>query len=125
MTSSRQMVERRRHKRFRAPKGLFALLRPGYTKVGSVVDMGMSGLAFRYVARGESLNGSHVEIFMIGDGFYPGKVPIKIISDVEVVAGTPSSRFTMRQCAVRFSELTPQQKAEIERFIESLSVGEA
>ncbi len=87
--------------------------------------MGMSGLAFRYVARGGSLKGSYIKIFMIGDGFYPGKLPIEIISDVEVVGGTSSSPFTMRQCAVRFSQPTPQQKAEIERFVESLSVGEA
>lgn len=124
MTSSRQIVERRKHKRFQVPKGLFAVLGSGYTKVGPVVDISMKGLAFRYINKREPSNGAHMDIFTIGGDFYLPKVPVKIISDVEVLAGTPSSSIAMRRCSVHFGELTSYQKAQVEQFIQDHAIGE-
>jgi hypothetical protein len=123
MNNSRQIVERRQHKRFHAPKGLFAVLRPGYTKMGSVVDMSISGLAFRYVDREEPPKGTHMDIFMIGDVFHLGKVSVKTVSDVEVVHGRPYCSFTIRRCGVMFGELTDDQKAQLEQFIQDRTIG--
>jgi hypothetical protein len=119
------MVERRKRKRFKAPKGLFAVLKPGYTKVGSVVDMSTRGLAFRYVDREEPPNGTDIDIFMIGHGFCLGRAPVKTISDVEVVRGTPDYSVTIRRCGVQFGELTPDQKSELESFVQNYALGEA
>ena len=124
MTNSREIVERRKHKRFRTPKGLFAVLKPGYSKVGSVVDMSTKGLAFRYVDREELPNGTDMDIFMIGNGFRLGKVPVKTIADVEVVQGTPYYSITIRRCGVQFEELPPEQKCELESFIQNHTLGE-
>jgi hypothetical protein len=123
MTNSKRTVERRQLKRFQAPKGLFAALRPGYTKMGSVVDMSMSGLAFRYVDREEPPKGTHMDIFMIGDVFHLGKVSVKTVSDIEVVHGRPYCSFTIRRCGVMFGELTDVQKAQLEQFIQDRAVG--
>jgi hypothetical protein len=124
MTSKEKTIERRKHKRFQAPKGLFAMLKPGHTKVGSVVDVSTRGLAFRYVDREEIPNGTDIDIFMIGNDFRLGKVPVKTILDVEVVQGTHYYPITIRRCAVQFGELTPVQKSELESFIQNHTLGE-
>ena len=124
MTKSGQMVERRKHKRFKAPKGLFAVLKPGYTKVGSVLDISTRGLAFRYVDREEPPNGTDIDIFMIGHGFCLGRAPVKSVSDVEVVRGMPDHSITIRRCGVEFGELTPDQKSELQSFVQNHALGE-
>jgi hypothetical protein len=125
MTRGKQIVERRKKKRFQAPKGLFAVLRPGYTKMGSVVDVSTGGLAFRYVDREKTPNGTYIDIFMIGEFFHLSKVPVKTITDFEVVNGRPYCSFTIRRCGVQFGELTDHQKAQVEQFIQERTIGEA
>jgi hypothetical protein len=85
----------------------------------------MDGLAFRYFGNGDALNGSYVDVFMTEGDFYLGKVPIKILSDVDVVEKTSPDAKTLRQCYVKFEKLTPQQKAKLEEFIDKYTLGEA
>lgn len=125
MIKSKGRVEHRKHKRFQIPKGSFAALGPDCTKVGPVVDMSMRGLGFRYVGSEEPPKGSYVDIFLSEGDFYLGKVPIKTISDVEVVDKAPSSSTTLRRCGVKFGTLTQNQKAQLERFILYHTIGEA
>jgi hypothetical protein len=86
--------------------------------------MSTKGLAFRYVDREELPNGTDMDIFMIGNSFRLGKVPVKTIADVEVVQGTPYYSITIRRCGVQFEELTPEQKFELESFIQNHTLGE-
>jgi hypothetical protein len=53
MTNGKKLVERRKHKRFQAPIGVFVGIGPGFTKVGRITDMSLGGLAFRYLGREE------------------------------------------------------------------------
>jgi hypothetical protein len=117
----KKQVERRKHKRFQAPKGLFAGFRPGYTKMGSVVDMSSNGLAFRYVDGEDHPSGTYMDIFMIGDVFHLGEVSVKVISDIEVVGGKSS----IRRCGVQFGELTDIQMFQLQKFIQDRTTGEA
>jgi hypothetical protein len=119
------MAERRKHKRFQAPKGLFAVIGPGFTKVGEVTDISMGGLAFRYLDRETPLNGAYIDIFMIEEVFHFGKVSVKTISDVPVVGGTPSSLVTIRRCGVQFEDLTDRQVFQLENFIKNYATDEA
>lgn len=116
----KRRVERRKHKRFQAPKGLFAGFRPGYTKMGSVVDMNARGLAFRYVGGKDHVSGTCMDIFMIGDVFHLGEVSVKVISDVEVLGGKSS----IRRCGVQFGELTDIQRFQLQKFIQDCTAGE-
>jgi hypothetical protein len=125
MSSNEKNVEHGTEKRFQAPKGVFAGIGPTFDKVGRLRDVGMDGLAFRYFGNGEALKGSYVDVFMTDGDFYLGKVPIKIMSDVDVVEKTSPDSKTLRQCDVKFEKLTPQQKAKLEEFIDKYTIGEA
>ena len=121
----KERVERRQHKRFQAPKGVFIGVGPHDVDVGRLRNISMDGLAFRYLGIQEELSGSYVDIFMTNGDFYLGKLPIKIISDVRVVSTTSSDAITLRECWVKFKDLTPQQKEKLKEFIENHTVGEA
>jgi hypothetical protein len=125
MSSNEKAVEYEKGKRFQAPKGVFVGIGPDFDKVGRLRDMGMDGLAFRYFGNGEALKGSYVDVFMTEGDFYLGKIPIKVMSEVDVVKKTSPDSKTLRQCYVRFEKLTPQHKAKLKEFIEKYAVGEA
>jgi hypothetical protein len=103
-----ERVERRKHKRFQAPKGVFIELGPHEVQVGRLRNISMVGLAFRYLGVKEPLSGSYVDMFMTKGAFYLGRLPIKIISDVRVIETTSSDSITLRECWVEFEKLTPQ-----------------
>jgi hypothetical protein len=125
MSSNKEHVKNGKEKRYQAPKGVFVGIGPSFDKVGRLRDVGMDGLAFRYFGNGDAVNGSYVDVFMTEGDFYLGKVPVKIISDVDVVEKTGPDSKTLRQCYVKFEKLTPQQKAKLEEFIDKYTVGEA
>ncbi len=124
MTSNGQMVERRKHKRFRVPKGIFTFLKPGYSKIGSVIDISSGGLAFRYIDGEEPSSGTNMDIFMFGDFFHMDNVPVRTISDIELVHGRPYVAVTVRRCGVQFGELTDRQKMQLEQCIEKYAIRE-
>jgi hypothetical protein len=124
-SNKKEEVEHGKEKRFQAPKGVFVGIGPAFDKVGRLRDVSMDGLAFRYFGNGEASKGSYVDVFMTEGDFYLGKVPIKIISDVDVVEKTSPDSKTLRQCHVRFEKLTPPQRAKLKEFIEKHTVGEA
>lgn len=125
MSSNDKVVEHGKEKRFQAPKGVFVGIGPDFDKVGRLRDMGMDGLSFRYFGNGEALKGAYVDVFMTEGDFYLGKVPIKIMSEVDVVKKKSPDSKTLRQCYVRFEKLTSQQKTKLKEFIDKYAVGEA
>jgi hypothetical protein len=119
------MVERRRHKRFQAPKGLYAQVGPKDTIVGRVDELSISGLAFTYIGGEEAPSGSYLDL-SFGNSFYLGQLRFQTIYDYESVEEAPRVGFkNMRRCGVKFKKLTRHQKAELERFIQNLATGEA
>jgi hypothetical protein len=117
--------EQRKHKRFQAQKGIFVGVGPYCDKVGRLRDISMGGLVFRHVGTGEVLYGSYVDIFMSESDFYLGRLPINVISDIEILDETPTVSTTMRRCRLRFGKLTNQQKAKLKELIHSHTIGEA
>ena len=122
--TKKERVERRKHQRFQAPKGVFIGVGPQDVEVGRLRNISMDGLAFRYLGVEEPISGSYVDMFMTKGDFYLGKLPIKIISDVRVLKTTSSDTITLRECWVKFEKLTPQQEAKLKEFIETHTVGE-
>jgi c-di-GMP-binding flagellar brake protein YcgR len=117
----------RKHKRFQAPTGAFVGIGPENTKVGRVTDLSIGGLAFSYVGTEEPSpsKGSYLDLFFTDKDSYLGRLPFKTISDYELVEKAPSSSETLRRCGVKFKKLTRHQKAQIERFVQNYTTGEA
>ncbi len=122
--AGKQVKEKRKHPRFQVPKGTFVSVGPYDAQVGQIIDMGMGGLAFRYVGRPEPFNGE-LSIFLSERDFYLGRIPFKTVSDCEIAGKGPSSPIAMRRSGVRFRKLTDYQVSQLEYFIQNHTLGEA
>jgi len=119
----KEPVERRKHKRFRAQEGAFAVVRPESTKLGQITDIGRGGLAFRYVVTGSQGNGAtEVDIFLAGNGFCLENIPIQTIWDLKAPKKFSNGSLPMRRCGLQFGELTDNQISELEYFIQKHTI---
>ncbi len=117
--------EHRKHKRFQVPKGAFAGVGPYFDKVGRLRDISTDGLGFRHVGTGDMPDKSYVDIFMTESDFYLSRLPIKIISDVEILDEIPTVSTTIRRCCAKFRKLTAYQSGRLKYFIENHTIGDA
>jgi len=130
MYSETSTEERRRHKRFQLKTKTFAaFLGPDSNrKIGEIINMSTGGMAFRYLNYEKQPYGIissdkpvELDIFWDGDGYSMGKVPVKTISDSVISKMSPLSFIAMRRCRMKFTELTPYQKMQLEHFIKNHS----
>jgi hypothetical protein len=123
MTNKKDLIERRKHKRFKARQGAFAVLTSDYNKLGQIKDIGKGGLSFFYVAGGEQTDRfSEIEIFLIGDeigdDFYLKKIPVRTVVDFEVDNKVSFSSLPMRQLSMYFEKLTSGQIFLLNYFLQ-------
>jgi len=115
-----------KHKRFLVPKDSFVALGPHFNKVGRIIDIGMDGLRFGYLASEELSDKSfEVDIFLSNTAdFYLERVPCEMISEAKIPR-SPFGSLVIRKCSVQFGELTPNQISQLEYFIQNHATGEA
>jgi hypothetical protein len=124
MTKRQEMVERRKHKRFQVPIGVFVAFRPHDSKLGEIIDMSMGGLAFCYLATKEPSNGSYkLDIFLDEAGFHLDDVLFDTVTDFET-RQVGFTSVTMRRCGVQFGKLTHDQRSKLEYFIQNHTISE-
>lgn len=125
MTNSKQVIERRKHKRFHVEDGTFAVLGSRYGKIGRVIDMSMGGLAFTYIAGEEQDDKSRqLSILLAEDSFHLTKIPFKTVWDTEAKE-VPFSTLALRRRGVEFGDLTEHQISQMQYFVEKHTVGGA
>lgn len=125
MTTQEEFDGNTEHVRFKVPKDAFVALRSDYLKLGQIENVGMDGLEFRYAtSEGPLKEPFELDIFLAGSAFYLYKVPFEAISDSERANATPFPALPMRQCNVRFGELTLNQRSQLEYFIQNFTIGE-
>ena len=123
MTNMKEIMERRKHRRFQAQGGAYAALNNGSLKIGQIHNISKGGLAFRYIANGEPAEGPYkVDIFVTDNDFYLKKIPFKTVSDATLDAEIPFSTIILRQCRGHFGELTPTQMSKLDYFINGYTV---
>lgn len=119
MRDTIKLVERRKHKRFEVPVGVFVAFRPHDMKLGEIIDISMGGLAFRYLATDGKKNGStKLNILLAEHGFHLSDVKFETITDCGSYR-IPHTSMTMRRSGVRFAELTTHQISQMTHFIQS------
>lgn len=112
-------IERRKHRRYEAKKGAFAAVRPLCAKIGRIIDISRSGLAFHYVDTDSQERASHeLDIFLIGNRFRLNRMPIRIISDIAMPERSSPGSLTMKRCGVQYGELSREQMVEVGYFIQ-------
>ncbi len=113
-----ELVERRKHNRFRVRHGGFASLYPHITVVGQIIDIATGGLAFRYVASENRTNGSATLNILLTDGsFSLEKIRFQTVWDYGAPGDFSAGAITLRHCGVEFEELTRGKKLDLEYFI--------
>jgi len=114
----KRTVERRKDERFQTGKNTYAVLRARGSKLGRVIDISKGGLAFRYVSVGERLKGPlELDLLSHQYDYRIDKIPIKIITDLEVANKKAFKSTTLKRVGVQFGKLTREQKSKIEHFI--------
>lgn len=121
-------IERRKYSRFLPQENAFAALGRKYTRVGKISDISLGGLAFEYIVGEENHQGAtEVDIFLVGDVFHLYNVPCKMVYDIEVHVPHVNNKFikilTTKKCAVKFDYLAKDDKAQLELFIQTHTIG--
>ena len=114
-------VNRREYERSEIEGKAFAVLYPGYTRVGRLLDISMNGLGFWYLAgKVPSEQASELAIYM-DDHRYLEDIPCKVVYDVELEKEPPASFMAKRKVGVQFGELTAGQVSKLNSFIREKS----
>ena len=125
MTPEKKFVERRQLRRYKVKQGAFAAMMPVSNKLGQIVDLGKGGLAFFYIQIDNGNNeGAELDIFVSNKEFYLPKLPVKKVSDVLVPNKIPNNPIVIRRHGVQFKELTPEQNARLDAFIQHYTTEE-
>lgn len=112
--------DRRSYPRYKVKDGAYAALSPDSTIMGQIVDISRGGLCFRYIVHREQETESMATHIFVGDnGFYLEKMPYEIVEDSLIDKGSSFSSIIMRQRRVYFSNLTPNQFAQLDYFLQN------
>jgi hypothetical protein len=119
-----ERVERRKYNRFQVPFGVFLSFGPDDSRLGEIIDVSMSGLAYRYLATEEKPNPARrLNIFFAEHDPYMNDVPFETVSDFRTLH-IPFTPVSVRRSGVRFGELTESQVSRLEHFIDNHALGE-
>lgn len=117
-------MENRKNPRFRTQDNCYAVLSKNYSKVGKICDISLGGLAFRYLGMEMVAEpSSHVDIFLVNNGFYLYNMPCEIIYETEDESFGIASLPQMFRCGLQFGECTESQSEQLESFIENYTTG--
>jgi len=145
MTNRKELMERRKHKRFKVKSGAIAMIRPLPAKPEQIMDMGMGknaltakpkycqtiniskgGIAFRYIDRNGELNEPfELNVSFVQDSIsftYLKYVPCKTVWTSHEASKPSSSQVKTKQRGVRFGKMTPHQTSQLNRFIQKYTI---
>ena len=108
----------RKYKRYRVRGGLTVVLDPESPTGDEIIDVGMGGLTFNYVDRGEPLKERlNIDIYLDNE-LYLEKLKVKLVSNIEVGDISFKSK-NIRRISVQFLSLTPVQEFDLRALIKS------
>ena len=138
--------DRRKHKRFMAMEGAFALIRSGPSGLaqietmswgeiaiaiyksktflqGQIINISRSGLSFRYFPNEEQPKQTvELDILFADDRFYLENLPFKTISDLDVDNEFAYSSLKRKLLRVQFGELDTNQMTQLDYFIQNCTM---
>jgi len=108
----------RKYKRYKVRNGLTAVLDPDTPAGDEILDIGMGGLTFNFVDRGEPLKEKFTIDVFLDKKLVLEKLKVKLISNIEVGDISFSSK-NIRRISVQFLSLTPVQEFDLKTLIKS------
>ncbi|MBU0996296.1 MAG: PilZ domain-containing protein [Proteobacteria bacterium] len=123
MQTNELFVERRKHTRFQLRPGAYAVLSPNLIKLGQIMDISVSGLAFRYIRYGnKEIDNFDNDVLLYGKNMYVDRIPFQVVSDVELDNPGVFSSVLMNKFSIEFKNLTSKQLEQLEMFIKSHAI---
>ena len=111
--------ERRRFERFCAPQYTYAVVRYRKPIIGEVSDLSFQGLSLRYMAEGRTVDiGATLDLFSSAARFLIREIPFSPVADILLTHEPSFIGIRVHRLGVRFQDLTPAQKAQLQTFIE-------
>ncbi|MFH1216097.1 MAG: PilZ domain-containing protein [Pseudomonadota bacterium] len=118
MASESADIDRRRHKRYVMCDGTYAFLRPPANKIGQIIDISMSGLAFCYFStNGASRDAQGLDL-LVEEGLCLEDIPYTTVNDFILPNEQPFSQITMRRRCIKFGSLTIKHKEHLQQLID-------
>jgi hypothetical protein len=97
-----------------------ALFKSRPAKMGQIKNLSLKGLCFNYIVNDENIpEGEEVDILLAEDNFYLGALPCRIVREKTETNELPFTPIVMRQRAVAFEGLTPEQVRTLKRFLKA------
>ncbi len=97
-----------------------ALFKSRPAKMGQIMNLSLKGLCFNYIVNDENIPESdEVDILLAEDNFYLGSLPCRIVRERTEANELPFTPIVMRQRAVAFEELNPEQVRTLKRFLKA------
>jgi len=124
MKAKETIVERRRHKRFATQDGTYAVLRSPANKIGKLLDISVSGLAFSYFSTNGGILESAGLDLLADEGLCLENMPYTLINDCVMPNEQPFSQITMRRHCVKFNGLSEEQTDQLRAFIEKYGIAD-
>lgn len=110
------MNERRKESRYRVCDGTFAIdvNEPG--RLGEIIDISRSGVAFRYMSGPNNFQpATSLNIFSSTHSLFLNQLPFETVSDFPM-PGHPTSAIIMRRSSGKFT-LSSEQQEQLDSFI--------
>ena len=148
MREKEKQIERRKHQRFSAQNGTFAVVGSNKThlgkikkmsmaeiacaiykskpfKLGQIIDMSQGGLAFSYIDNRDRTNRSYeMNILSAGNKFYLENLLFKTIMDVDSAEEPSFSPIKLKRQRIQFIDLSSDQIKKLEYFLSNHTEGE-
>ena len=109
------LTDRRENTRFLVEGNAIAVLGPLSEGLGQVIELSLSGFSFLYDGKEELPAKMERDLTFFGfETICLGLVPMTTVSDQPV---RQEGDATVRRLGIRFDTLTPEQRAQLRRFI--------
>ncbi|MFP3982415.1 MAG: PilZ domain-containing protein [Desulfurivibrionaceae bacterium] len=125
MSETKSFKERRKEPRFTMQAKTYAVLRQPANKIGKILDISRSGLAFTYLSTNETLTKPvcRIDLLAEDEGVLVENLPFSSVSDCVVPNKQPFQQITMRRHSIKFGNLDEDQVNALELFIKKYFLG--
>lgn len=112
------MTDRRNEIRYRVRDGVFAIDTHEPQRLGEILDISRSGIAFRYMDGPNNFKPTtELSVFSSTHSLFLSNFPFETVSDIEI-EGHFTSAILMRRHSGKFTSLTQPQQEALDNFID-------
>ncbi len=139
MDNRKELIERRKHHRFKVKRGAVAAMIKtssekkeqaedirmnegsiAFIQMGQIINISKGGLTFCYFDGEDEYNKLFdLDIFFVQDSFYSKKIPANIVWVSQTVSNPSLSLLKSKQRGLQFEELTPHQISQLDFFLQN------